>query len=132
MLLLLCAVNPRVYWGYVCLLFPVTDFCFFTNVGVGSYTYLLEPLWWAGMVTSKYSNSDPTLSSLSLSPLRKVKLYKIKEEKKRQPKGADDLFLLHTFIARIKGENGNDIQCFSFPEFLLNIWMWYLHLDMVI
>ena len=67
---MLCAVNPRFYWGYVCLLFPVTDFCFFTNVGVGGYTYLLEPLWWAGMVTSKYSNSDPTLSlSLSLSPL---------------------------------------------------------------
>ena len=78
---MLCAVNPRFYWGYACLLFPVTDFCFFTNVGVGGYTYLLEPLWWAGMVTSKYSNRDPTLS-LSLSPLRKVKLYKIKEEKK--------------------------------------------------
>lgn len=23
------------------------------NVGVGGYKYLLEPLWWAGMVTSK-------------------------------------------------------------------------------
>jgi hypothetical protein len=45
-------------------LVPVTDFCFFNNVGVGGYTYLLEPLWWAGMVTSKY----PTLS-LSLSKM---------------------------------------------------------------
>ncbi|KAJ0009761.1 hypothetical protein Pint_34373 [Pistacia integerrima] len=24
-----------------------------TRAGVGGYTYLLEPLWWAGMVTSK-------------------------------------------------------------------------------
>ena len=27
---------------------------FFNYVGVGGYTYLLEPLWWAGMVLSKY------------------------------------------------------------------------------
>lgn len=25
-------------------------------VGVGGYTYLLEPLWWAGMITSKSVN----------------------------------------------------------------------------
>lgn len=25
--------------------------------GVGGYTYLVEPLWWAGMVTSKSSKS---------------------------------------------------------------------------
>lgn len=29
------------------------------NTGVGGYTYLLEPLWWAGMVTSKFSNNSP-------------------------------------------------------------------------
>lgn len=27
---------------------------YFIDVGVGGYTYLLEPLWWAGMVLSKY------------------------------------------------------------------------------
>ena len=33
----------------------IMDFHFFFNyVGVGGYTYLLEPLWWAGMVLSKY------------------------------------------------------------------------------
>uniref|UniRef100_A0A2P2K506 Probable magnesium transporter n=1 Tax=Rhizophora mucronata TaxID=61149 RepID=A0A2P2K506_RHIMU len=25
-----------------------------TRAGVGGYSYLLEPLWWAGMVTSMY------------------------------------------------------------------------------
>lgn len=35
-------------------LFRLILCCFLADVGVGGYTYLLEPLWWAGMVTSKY------------------------------------------------------------------------------
>ena len=39
-------------------------FLFLNFAGVGGYTYLREPLWWAGMVTSKCAN---LISSLSLS-----------------------------------------------------------------
>lgn len=35
-------------------LFRLILCCRLADVGVGGYTYLLEPLWWAGMVTSKY------------------------------------------------------------------------------
>ncbi|KAH9696862.1 putative magnesium transporter NIPA6 [Citrus sinensis] len=36
-----------------------------TRAGVGGYTYLLEPLWWAGMVTSKFSKSSPSYFGFS-------------------------------------------------------------------
>lgn len=36
----------------------IIECCLLNNVGVGGYTYLLEPLWWAGMVTSKCSTAD--------------------------------------------------------------------------
>jgi hypothetical protein len=26
--------------------------------GVGGYSYLMEPLWWVGMITSKVSSCD--------------------------------------------------------------------------
>lgn len=34
-------------------------------VGVGGYTYLLEPLWWTGMITSKYAIKVQLALSLS-------------------------------------------------------------------
>lgn len=35
------------------------------NTGVGGYTYLLEPLWWAGMVTSEFSKNSPSYFGFS-------------------------------------------------------------------
>ncbi|KAH9657379.1 putative magnesium transporter NIPA6 [Citrus sinensis] len=39
-----------------------------TRAGVGGYTYLLEPLWWAGMVTSKFSKNSPSYFGFSSTP----------------------------------------------------------------
>ncbi|KAA3482277.1 putative magnesium transporter NIPA6 isoform X2 [Gossypium australe] len=38
------------------------------RAGVGGYTYLLEPLWWAGMITSKFITRNNLLFSKHISP----------------------------------------------------------------
>lgn len=39
----------------------LVEFFVLNNTGVGGYTYLLEPLWWVGMVTSKYNDNNSTI-----------------------------------------------------------------------
>lgn len=35
--------------------------------GVGGYSYLYEPLWWAGMITSKFTSLNTSGSSCTAS-----------------------------------------------------------------
>lgn len=44
-------LNQKIQFLRICFCWK---FCVLSCVGVGGYTYLLEPLWWAGMITSKF------------------------------------------------------------------------------
>ena len=76
-----------------------------TRAGVGGYTYLLEPLWWAGMVTSKSGNF---ISFLTLSCTRIILCFEIKLN-----------WILNCVLAVIIGEIANFVAYIYAPAVLV-------------
>ena len=83
-------------------------FLFLNFAGVGGYTYLREPLWWAGMVTSKCAN---LISSLSLS-LSFSKVIDLNFEMKL-------FWILNYLLAVITGEIANFVAYIYAPAVLV-------------